>query len=222
MQKKNRGKFIVFEGLDGSGTSTQAKRLGQYLEHEKHWAVINTSEPTQGPMGLLLRLILSNRLTLDTTKSLEMRQLSNSAMALLFAADRLDHLQQIILPKLEDGVFVICERYYLSSFAYQMSQDKKNLDWLRTINSRALSPDLMIFLRTPLEVCDQRRQKRWQKEIFEHNDILRQVDENYLYAIEQLKAEIPIEIIDGSNSEDSVLQQTLVVMQQHFPDLFSE
>lgn len=115
--KKNerRGKFIVFEGLDGSGTTTQSKLLGQYLE-KQNWPVLNTSEPTQGPMGLILRLLLTNRLIFNSRPSeqgnQELEILSNSSIALLFAADRLDHIQHTILPKIQDGVIVICERYY--------------------------------------------------------------------------------------------------------------
>lgn len=217
--QKTRGKLIVLEGLDGSGITTQAKLLAQYLENKKHCQVVSTSEPTQGPIGLLLRLILSGRLNLDGS-TLKSDTLPNSAMALLFAADRLDHIHHIIQPKLEEGKIVICERYYLSSYAYQMDKDKKNLDWLRTINTHSLNPDLIIFLNVPLEICSQRRQTRSYQEIYEQNEILRRVAENYHYVISQLKKEIPIEEIDGNNSENDILQKIIGIIEHYFSNLF--
>ena len=201
--KKKRGKFIVFEGLDGAGTTTQAKLLSQYLEQE-NWPVIVTSEPTQGPMGLILRLLLSNRLTF-TSYTPEMEILSNNSIALLFAADRLDHLRQTIVPKLEEGVIVICDRYFASSYAYQMGNNKKSLKWLETINSKCIIPDLTIFLNTSLTVCEKRRTtNRWYQELYEKPEILKQVAQNYEYVMEQLDSKMDIKTIDGTPSEKVV------------------
>jgi len=124
--KNNRGKFIVFEGLDGAGTTTQANLLAQYLEKES-WPVITTSEPTQGPMGLIIRLVLCNRL-IFSSQNREMEILSNSSIALLFAADRLDHLQHLIIPKLDDGVIVICDRYFFHHMHIKWEIIKKILN----------------------------------------------------------------------------------------------
>lgn len=224
-RKKNerRGKFIVFEGLDGSGTTTQGKMLGQYLE-KQNWPVLNTSEPTQGPMGLILRLLLTNRLVFSSARTLgnqELEILSNSSIALLFAADRLDHLHHTILPKLQEGVIVICERYYLSSYAYQMGKDAKNYKWLKTINARCIPPDLIIYLNTSLTVCNKRRStNRWYQELYEKPEILEQVSRNYEYAIDHLKKEVPIEIVDGTPSEKVVFSEIVSILQRHFPEMF--
>ncbi len=217
MPKMNRGKFIVFEGLDGSGITTQAQLLFHHLE--KYFPVLSTREPTQGPMGLLLRLMLSHRLNLNA-KTASLEDMASSATALLFAADRLDHLQQVIIPKLEEGVTVICERYYLSSFAYQMGKESKNLEWLQSINSKCLTPDLIIFLNTPLEVCEKRRSKRWSQELYEKSEILRQVSANYQHVITQLQNSIPIEILDGSPLESVVFSQILNSLHKRFPNFF--
>lgn len=218
-KNKKRGKFIVFEGLDGAGTTTQTKLLAQYFEKE-NWPVITTSEPTQGPMGLIIRLVLSNRLIFGA-QTKEMEILSNSSIALLFAADRLDHLQHKILPKLEEGVVVICDRYFLSSYAYQMGNDPKNLDWLKTINSRCIAPDLTIFLNTSLSVCEKRRSKnRWYQDLYEKPDILSKVSQNYEYALKDLKKEMPVVVIDGTASEKVVFNEVLSIIKKEFPKMF--
>ncbi len=216
--KNHRGKFIVFEGLDGSGITTQAQILYQYLKKE-NLPVISTSEPTQGPMGLLLRLALSHRLSLSA-RTPETEYLATSSIALLFAADRLDHMQHILLPRLGEGMTVICERYYLSSYAYQMGQDYKNLEWLKIINSKCIPPDLIIYLNTNTALCEKRRIKRGtNQELYEKTELLRLVARNYDYAIAQLRNEIAIEIVDGSPSEEIVFAQILKVIRQHFPEM---
>lgn len=221
--KNKKGKFIVFEGLDGSGTTTQNKLLAHYLE-EASWPVCTTSEPTQGPMGLILRLMLSNRLVFHN-RELENRELeilSNSSVALLFAGDRLDHLQHEIIPKVSDGIIVLCDRYYLSSFAYQMGEDPANLQWLRAINSRCLRPDLTIFVDTSLAICEKRRaQNRWYQDLYEKVDILTQVRKNYQYAIDELRKEgQSIEVIDGNPPEKVVHGEIVATVKRVFPEMF--
>lgn len=215
-----RGKFIVFEGVDGSGTTTQNKLLSRYLEEHK-WPVLTTSEPSGGPVGLMLRLILSKRLPFGENNDAQQKSLTDGSLALLFAADRLDHLQYTVLPRLQEGVTVICDRYTLSSFAYQMGRDRASLDWLRAINGRSLQPDLTIFLHSEVAVCDGRRQlrNRWSQELFEKNEILQQVSANYLYAIEVLRRDqVPIEIIDGNKPENLVFDDVLQVLRRKFPE----
>lgn len=211
-KKNTRGKFIVFEGLDGAGTTTQAHFLNQYLEKD-NWPVYTTNEPSQGPMGIIIRLVLSKRIIFDS---------SDNSMALLFAADRLDHVQHSINPKLEEGVVVICDRYYLSSYAYQMGKDRKNLAWLREINSKCQSPDLTIFLHASPAVCEKRRRKnRWHEELYEQNDFLRQVARNYDYVIDELlKENVPIVRIDGNPPEKVVFGEVLSTVKSYFPEMF--
>ena len=220
-KKTIRGKFIVLEGLDGAGTTTQAHLLQKYFE-QQNWPVITTSEPTQGPVGLILRLLLTKRLSLNPNKKAPNTEvLTNSSIALLFAADRIDHLQQTILPKLNEGIIVICDRYYYSNYAYQMNKKRTNFDWLQTINQQCLIPDLTIFLKTSLAVCTKRRNKnRWYQELYEKTEILEQVSENYEYIFELLKSTTSIETIDGTPSETVVFNEILDTIKNKFPEMF--
>src|SRR5262245_55399277 len=129
-----RAPFIVFEGLDGAGTTTQAHRLVDSLNalgHESHF----TREPSDGPIGTQIRQALAGRLGLPGGQ-----RLTPDTLALLFAADRVDHLASEIVPLCERGVTVVCDRFMLSSVAYQGQE----LDpaFVRQINARALPPDL--------------------------------------------------------------------------------
>ena len=101
----NKGKFIVFEGIDGAGTTTQLGLLKQWAAARPAGSggMFFTQEPTEGPVGLLLRQILSKKTEVPDEK----------AMALLFAADRADH-QQAIAGHLSQGVHVLSDRYLLS------------------------------------------------------------------------------------------------------------
>ena len=110
------GYFIVLEGIDGSGKSTQAEMLGRW-HRDRGLPVLVTHEPTFGPIGSVIHQVLTNRLVVRGITG--PRFPAWTTMALLFAADRLDHLESEILPNLLDGVTVISDRYYLSNIAYQ-------------------------------------------------------------------------------------------------------
>lgn len=130
---------MVLEGIDGSGTTTQCAALAERLRERGH-RVATTREPSRGEIGVLTRA----QLAADRTP------LRPDALALLFAADRLEHLQREIEPALERGDVVLCDRYLLSSWAYQ-SLDCP-LEWVRAINGRALWPDLTLLVAVPAEV----------------------------------------------------------------------
>lgn len=181
------GRFVVFEGIDGSGLSTQAALLHRYLEETLRVPAYLTKEPTDGPAGAQVRLRLRGRLAIDA-----------ATLALLFAADRLDHLATEVIPRLEGGVQVISDRYYLSSLAYQTLD--LDLDWLRAINRLCRQPDLTIFLDVPVDVCMARlRRQRWRLELYETAEKLRQVRENYLTLVaEQERAGQQIAVIAGT------------------------
>jgi len=127
------GLFIVFEGIDGTGKSTQLHLLAEKLR-QLGYAVVATREPTNGPYGQKIRELFIDRGSVSREEELE-----------LFIADRDQHVKEIIKPALSDGCVVICDRYYLSTIAYQgangMDQDlimKKNEDFP--------VPDLAIIL----------------------------------------------------------------------------
>ena len=136
---ETKGKFIVFEGTDGSGKSTQMKLLSSYLA-EKGEQCYLTHEPTESEIGLLLRACMSGKI--DTNEH---------AIAALFAADRLDHITDM-KAKLDAGINVLCDRYYFSSFAY--NGGFVPLDWVVELNTPAmemLRPDLVIYIDLPPE-----------------------------------------------------------------------
>jgi dTMP kinase len=152
-----RGRLIALEGIDGAGTTTQARLLADWLSDHGAPASL-TREPSGGPLGLLLRDILSHRT----------REVDRAALALLFAADRLDHLAAEVEPLLGRGGHVVTDRYVYSSLAYQ-SMDL-DLPWVAAINRRAPEPDLTIYLRVDPAVAARRRSTRdRQAEVFETN-----------------------------------------------------
>jgi dTMP kinase len=190
---KRRGKFIVIEGLDGSGLSTQASLLKDWIE-KQGLAVYLTKEPTAGPVGALIRLALGQRLALSPST-----QANDAIMALLFAADRMDHLATDIIPKLESGVHVVCDRYYLSTFAYQSRS--VDLAWLRSLHARCIRPDLTILLDVAPRVCVQRiAEHRWHVEIYEKETILEGVRQRYHEIAAQLSTEgFDIRVVPGDS-----------------------
>ncbi len=189
------GKFIVLEGLDGSGTTTQAHLLERRLAAlGPAWA---TCEPSEGPAGRLIRRILAGEEACDPR-----------ALALLFAADRLNHLYgpDGILEHLRRGVHVVCDRYYLSSLAYQTLEAP--FSWVYAINSRALRPDLTVFLEVPVAECLARigiRQGE-RKELFERQEALEHVRARYYRAIARLHRRERIAIVDGRPGVEEVAE----------------
>lgn len=169
---RGSGTFIVVEGIDGAGTTTHSKLLAKTLKTPTRDVVL-TNEPTNGPVGGLIRQILQRRLFVaDATGP---RGFAWSTLALLFAADRLDHLQSVVIPALADGSVVVSDRYYLSSFAYQSATapaEPDVLPWIRSLNARAIRPDLTIVLDVPAEVAAERRRNRGGvEEVFENRPL---------------------------------------------------
>lgn len=182
------GCFIAVEGIDGSGSTTHAKRLGDALADAGN-DVRLTAEPTQGPVGSLIRQVLQHRVVMPGGNG--SRSFAWSTMALLFAADRLDHLHSYVLPALEQGAVVITDRYDLSSLAYQSVTAPGGVDvlpWIRSLNARAIRPDLTIVLDVPPEVAAERRKQRGAlEELFEGAEIQARLAAVYAEA-EQLVA----------------------------------
>lgn len=193
-----RGHFIVLEGLDGAGTTTQAERLAQRLRAHK-LKVLITREPSDGPLGLLLRQSLTGRLGLPGGRG----PLSQQTLALLFAADRTDHLQAQVHPALEQGVTVLCDRYVLSSLAYQgMSLP---MQWVHELNREATSPDLTLYVDVDLATAKKRRALRGgEEELFDADDKQRKIRKQYDKAIKLREGLERIERIDGALSIDEV------------------
>jgi dTMP kinase len=171
---------VVLEGLDGAGTTTQAHLLGDALRGEGRLVHV-TAEPSAGPAGALVRQILSRRVVGAGGGPFE-----PAALALLFAADRLDHVEGEIAPKLRGGVDVISDRFTLSSLAYQ-GLTTGVTGWVAALNGRAPAPDLTVFLRVRPAVAFRRRQAvTLDREIFEVSAFQRKVAASYDRAIELL------------------------------------
>jgi dTMP kinase len=145
-----KGRFVVFEGLDGAGTTTQLGLLREWLT-DRGVSVDVTKEPSPGPIGSVLRQAVDGDIVIDPV-----------SLALAFAADRADHLRHPatgISAALEAGRWVLSDRYVISSLAYQSGQGVE-LEWLRTINAFAVPADLTIFIDTPPEECLRRIERR--------------------------------------------------------------
>ena len=207
------GKFIVLEGIDGSGTTTQGLDLTNYLRGRGR-RTIYTREPSTGPVGMIIRLALTGRLkgyipngaNQDTNyQDVEMStELNPSTMALLFAADRVDHIEAEIKPNLTKGRTVISDRYLMSSIAYQgLTMDAT---WLVKINEKVIRPDLTIYLDTPAERARMRIQgTRWSEDICEGITEQKRVREKYHEIIEDPPSILgPIVRVDALKSREEV------------------
>jgi len=172
-----RGKFIVLEGTDGSGKSTHAKLLAAALG-ERNIPTMHTFEPTDRPVGQLLRRYLKGEIsTCERT------------IAGLFLADRLDHIThpEGLIATLDKGITVICDRYYYSSIAYNCMSE--STEWVTSLNMAAkelLSPDLVIYLDLSPEEMEKRLVNRDYKEIYETVEYQRKVRARYMDALNAL------------------------------------
>ncbi len=191
------GRFIALEGIDGAGTTTQLERLAAHYGARLH----ATREPSTGPIGREIRRHLAG--------PVEGLALDPAALALLFAADRLDHLRREIEPALARGVHVVSDRYVLSSLAYQTLGVAR--EHVARWNELARAPDLTIFVDVSADVAEGRRQQRGgPAEIFEEHALQRRVREAYRDEAEHLRAAgAPVVIIDGSRPIDAVFADVL-------------
>ncbi len=186
--------FIVIEGIDGAGKTTQLKELHQWMEARYGCSVHTTGEPSNRPIGRLLKEALQRRVELDGV-----------CHALLFAADRIDHVKSEIESNIKRGIPVLCDRYYLSSLAYQWREMPGDLDWIESINARAIHPDLTLLIDVPAEVCMERiSRSRTNTELFEELESLRAIRTNYQELAHRRKSLEHIEIIDGARPPDEV------------------
>jgi dTMP kinase len=197
---KKRGKFIVIEGLDGSGKTTQAKNISAKLSARGH-KVHSTCEPTHFKAGDYARSIISNSLRRDM-----------HLQAALFLADRLEHITHPSLgleSQLASGATVICDRYYYSSFAYQGGE--VDMQWVIDINlkcPRMLRPDLCLFLDVPPETCMNRLlASRSKLELYEGDTIgLQKIRANFFKVFETLKSTDNVKIIDANINADAITE----------------
>lgn len=208
---------MVIEGLDGAGTTTQAQRVADALL-ARGQAVNLSCEPTEGPIGTMIRQMIS--LEIGVGQGQEKRAVGRETLALLFAADRLYHLEAIIEPALKRGEVVISDRYYHSSLVYQGDvdgEDRVDYEWVRQLNSRARTPDLTIFLQADVELSLKRMAHRRSFDIFESRQKLTRLQERYEEVMDFLTAEgQQILRLDAARSVEELTDQILASLDQRF------
>lgn len=175
----NNPPFVVIEGLDGAGTTTQTRRVAKVLR-SKGQPVSTSCEPSDGPIGVLIRQMLSRRITVYDDEGGH-RPVGRQTLALLFAADRLDHLEAEVEPALSRGEVAISDRYYHSSLVYQGDSTEGGFDyeWVDEINSRAQSPDLTVYLEATAKLCLSRIADRERRDIYESREKLKRLERRY-------------------------------------------
>lgn len=189
--------FIAFEGIDGSGKSTQVQLLKDKLKN-KGINVYCTAEPTDSPIGSVIRNIFKHRIEAD-----------HRTIAGLFIADRLDHLLNKtdgILKKIDEGFTVITDRYYFSSYAYQGVH--MPLNWVieaNSLSSGLLRPDLTVFIDIEPDICIKRLNKgRSHIELYETIENLKNVRDKYFESFELLKHQERVFVTEGNRPPDEI------------------
>ena len=200
MEKMKKGSFFAFEGIDGSGKSTQLCLLAERFKQEGI-ACYTTMEPTDSPIGSLIHNIMTGRMKAD-----------NRVIAALFVADRLDHLLNDvngIAAKVESGVTVLMDRYVFSSYAYQ-SVDLP-MDWVIRANeesTKIVRPTASIFIDVDPDLAMERIQKnRFERELFEETSRLQSVREKYFEAFDKLAGKERVLIIDGNRPAEQISEE---------------
>ena len=200
MNSNNVAKFIAFEGIDGSGKSTQIKKLMEKLS-SLSIRCYETREPTDSPIGSLIHQFLTGRISADY-----------KVIASLFIADRLDHLLNSIdgiCQKIDNGITVITDRYYFSSYAYNGVD--LDMNWVinaNSISAEILRPTLTVFLDIPVNTALERIERdRFQTELFEKEDRLIKVRDKYYEAFDKLKDVENVAIVDANANIDIVAEK---------------
>lgn len=194
------GKFIVFEGIDGAGKTTQIELLKSKLE-QSELNVHCTTEPTEREVGKLIRKILKKEFVA-----------SEETLAALFVADRLDHIQNDVdgmKKKLDEGIHVISDRYYWSSYAYHgLSLPIHKVIEMNDICHQLLQPDLTIYLDLTAEESMKRITSRnEQQEKFEKLELLQSIRQNYFIAFEKYSQGMPIEVVNANQAAEACAEE---------------
>jgi len=191
MARTKRGVFLCIEGIDASGKTTQARLLVRNLRG-RGFDVVYTTEPSAGEVGKFIRRHILHR----------KKRVPIVVEALLFAVDRIDHVENRIKPALEKGGVVVCDRYVYSSLAYQGAAGLDQ-NWIEQINRLALTPDLSLFIDVPPKVV-LKRMKR-EKSVMETLRNQRKVREIYVDMVEEGR----LVLVDGNRTVEQVASDIL-------------
>ncbi|MFA4930761.1 MAG: dTMP kinase [Patescibacteria group bacterium] len=203
--------FICFEGLDGSGKTTQAKLLAASIDG------FYTREPSDFPIGKLIRQRLQG----------QSMNITQTTFQIMYAADRGDHFAGEIIPNLENNKHVVIDRYFFSSLALGSSQGI-DFDWLNEINKHYPIPDVHFYIDTPIDECLQRIKEKsphYQVEFFEKKETLIKAAQAYQKMILEYTQICSIHpnyspdkklyVIDGTKSVDFINQQLLDIIKNY-------
>ena len=195
-------RFVVIEGLDGAGTTTQTERLASWLR-SRGLEVEATREPTDGPVGKILRQVLRAEAGAPDERTLPW----------LFAADRADHLTRTVDPALGRGAWVLSDRYYPSSLAYQSLV--LPLDRVHALNADFRVPDLTLFLQVSVDTCLRRLAGRPEREIFEVRERLEPISASYERVMDYLvERGEPVLTLDGDQPVELVEAEIRAAVEQ--------
>jgi dTMP kinase len=201
--------FIVFEGIDGSGTSTQATLLKDYFIEQGERAIVSP-EPSEGIIGKLLRQALQNKTILNQ----DGREFDEQ-MAYLFAADRYyhlyNHIDGVFKSIEQDKTYVITPRYYFSSLAYNCNSQQE-FEFVSNLNKRFPNPDLVIYIELPVNVALERIRDRAIKDVYENANKLLQVKHNYQTIFNNYKGLLLK--IDGTETQKKINQKIVDFIQE--------
>ena len=193
--------FVVFEGLDGAGTTTQMQLLAEYCDRSDR-PCRPTFEPTDKPIGRLVRSVLQKQLV--TTPL---------ALAMLYAADREDHLHNPVyglVHDLEQGKLVISDRYLYSSLAYQGVECE--FAKIASLNEFP-APEYVFFIDTPVQECLRRIDGRGSEtELFEKQEFLERVKENYERIFSSLSQDVHLVRVDGLLGKEEIAKRIQEVL----------
>ncbi|CAN5486043.1 dTMP kinase [soil metagenome] len=209
------GRFIVLEGIDGAGTTTQTALLAKRLKADGA-TVRTTREPSDGPVGTMIRQVLTGRIVGAGGLAPGWQ-----TMALLFAADRMDHVETEITPFVQSGGVIISDRYDASSLAYQSVSSGRGgeaaVDWIRSLNAHARRPDLTIVINVPSEIGAARREARGEAvQMYEQNEVQRALAVFYSDLARHMPKD-DVAIVDGGGSVDAVAAAVHAIYTKRFP-----
>lgn len=192
------GLFIAFEGLDGSGSSTQVELLVSKLK-ENGFRAYATKEPTNNIIGGLIR----GQLTHDWNSSMECLQL-------LFAADRAHHLHREIIPAVRDQKIIVSDRYFFSTVAFgSLELDR---EWLLNLNEKFILPDITFLIKVPAKVCLERmKESRFELELFEEEQKLKKVWNGYDWLSKKFSN---VYVIDGTQSRVQIAGEVFEIVKK--------
>jgi dTMP kinase len=194
--------FVVFEGGDGSGTTTQLSMLAERLKNVERPVFFPTFEPTDGQIGKLIRSALKKDLILKP-----------QTFAMLFTADRNEHLngQDGILAHVKRGELVVSDRFVLSSLVYQGIECGNELP--AVLNSHFPAPELTIFLDVDPKIAINRMSKRGSLEIYEYLEFQEKVRQKYKSAVDDYRKNgARVEVIDSSKTIEEVADQVWSIL----------